>query len=959
MPSPILRSSFACLALAAAGLAQEPSLTASLATSRVLLKYAAFDPALGAPPVPAALAAADDIRLWIVQLAGRPTEAMRAALRACGVQVHGYLPENCYLARAEAAAIARASALDSVRGIAPFAPAFRLDPQLVAEHLAGIQAPTRRYNLVVVDKRTDKPALLARLRAIGAEIDHEQPGSLLVTATLDGAQLLQAARFDEVQWIDLWSAPETDMDNARIQGGANYIEGLGGYTGQGVNGHIYEGIELSHPDFTITPTPVGSCSTADTHGHCTGGIVFGNGTSSPQARGMAPSARPFFTNYSCVNAGLSRWQVVQQLVTQHDVMFTTASWGGARVRTYTSVSADTDDIIFDHDIVWSNSQSNAGNQDSRPEAWAKNIISIGGVQHFNNSNPADDSWAAGGGSTGPAADLRIKPDLSAYYDSILCSDLQGAAGYSAGNFTTGFGGTSGATPIVTGHNALALQLFTDGVFGNTLRVPGGTRFQNRPHAATLKALQIAHATQYSFTAGSTDNRREHVGWGFPSLRSMWDRRGKTIIVDETDVLLQGQTQRYNMTVNAGEPELKIALCFRDPAGSPTAAQATINNLSLRVTSPSGQVYWGNAGLTLGNWSTLGGSEDTRDTVECVLLQNPAAGTWQVDVIATLIAQDAHVATSGVVDAAFGLVAVGPVGSGTGGQPGRFSTFGQSCAGSVIGAPGVCAELNTGGFTAVTMRNSTGYAYEVTPTSALSIEAIDLYFASRSGAAEVLQGGIYLPGVGGAPATQVRTGTFSIGTTAGWSTCVLNAPFQATPGQPFFLYFMTNPTGPSAYYQTGGTDVAYYRFEAGAWGTRTTGRFAFSWRLRCPGSRLAPVLGSSGLPEVNRSFNVTLANALPSTPVVLFIGFDDTSWNGLPLPFSLAGLNAPGCSIYVPSDVLATASSNAGGGASLPIAIPDDPLLIGAEAFVQYLVVDPGANGLGLATTNGGAVVIGG
>ena len=92
-----------------------------------------------------------------------------------------------------------------------------------------------------------------------------------------------------------------------------------------------------------------------------------------------------------------------------------------------------DDIIFDHDISWTQSQSNAGNPDSRPQAWAKNIFSIGGVAHRDNSNPADDSWQAGNGSTGPAADGRIKPTLCAYYDNIGTSDLTGSAGYSSGN----------------------------------------------------------------------------------------------------------------------------------------------------------------------------------------------------------------------------------------------------------------------------------------------------------------------------------------------------------------------------------------------------------------------------------------------------------------------------------------------------------------------------------------------
>src|SRR5690606_8731744 len=193
---------------------------------------------------------------------------------------------------------------------------------------------------------------------------------------------------------------------------------------------------------------------------------------------MAPDASKFYTNYSSVST--SRYQVVDTLVNVHQISHTTASWGGARTFFYTSVSADTDDIIFDHGIVWTQSQSNAGNQDSRPEAWAKNIFSIGGVNHRNNDDRSDDSWAQGGASTGPAADGRIKPDLCAYYENLWTSDRTGSAGYSSGSSYTNFGGTSGATPIVSGHNALAIQMFTDFVFNNVPRVPGGTRFQNRP-----------------------------------------------------------------------------------------------------------------------------------------------------------------------------------------------------------------------------------------------------------------------------------------------------------------------------------------------------------------------------------------------------------------------------------------------------------------------------------------------
>ena len=61
------------------------------------------------------------------------------------------------------------------------------------------------------------------------------------------------------------------------------------------------------------------------------------------------------------------------------------------------------------------------------------------------------------------------------------------------------------------------------------------------------------------------------------------------------------------------------MTFVDPAGNPAAALARINDLSLKVTAPNGNVYHGNVGLENGNYSTAGGSPNTIDTVECVFV----------------------------------------------------------------------------------------------------------------------------------------------------------------------------------------------------------------------------------------------------------------------------------------------------------------------------------------------------
>ncbi len=153
---------------------------------------------------------------------------------------------------------------------------------------------------------------LAKLGLVATTADPADRRRL--TVSLTGAQLQQVVGFDEVLWAEAWTPPGEDVDNARIQGGANYIETAGGYSGQGVNVHIYEGLEATHYDFTGGVTNVLSGGGADTHGHATAGIVFGNGTSNPAVRGMAPNCSKFFTQYSSVTAGYSRWQVIDVLV---------------------------------------------------------------------------------------------------------------------------------------------------------------------------------------------------------------------------------------------------------------------------------------------------------------------------------------------------------------------------------------------------------------------------------------------------------------------------------------------------------------------------------------------------------------------------------------------------------------------------------------------------------------------
>ena len=916
------------------------------------LVFQRFDPLVEKPEIPASLQSHATSHLWIVQFGDKPTEIGRSVIRQLGGQLHSYLPDHAYVVRMTPTEAASVEQLNFIRWVGRYHPAFRLQAEIRNELTSNAGAPTRRYNIVTVNKDEDKPGLMAKIVSIGGQIDHEQEGSILLEATLTGTQLQQVAQFDEVLWVDRWTATEFDMDNARIQGGGNYVETQGNYTGVGVGAHIYEGIEASHPDFSGTVTNVSSSGNAAAHGHATAGIVFGNGTSNSNVRGMAPDATKFYTDDSSVTT--SRWQVVSDLVNNHDVSHTTASWGNARTRSYTSISADADDIIFDHNIAWTQSQSNAGNQDSRPQAWAKNIFSIGGVNHGNNSNAGDDSWAAGSGSTGPAEDGRIKPTLCAYYDSIGTSDLSGSAGYSGSNWTAGFGGTSGATPIVAGHNILAIEMFTDAIFGNTLRNPGGSRHSNRAHFTTLKALQIVSAAQYSFNSTSSDNRREHQGWGFPDLQSMYDNRNTTFIVDETDVLTQNAASRWIITVANGEPELKICMSYADPAGNPAATKHRVNDLSIRVIAPDGTVYWGNNGLEDGLYSVAGGIEDDTNTVECVFIQNPAAGQWKVDVKATLVAQDSHVETT-AVDADYGLVVRG--GTGVAGPPPSFPgflLFGQGCPGT-LQLP-FCAELNPGGGTLSGDTQTNEYAYQVVASGTTQVTGFEIYTQSVAGVPVNLGAHLYQNAGAGPAASPVASTTMAVGLAADFYTATFPTP-QTVTGNYFIAL---DHSGNNSYVSelTGGSaGNAYFRPTplSGGW-TASSLITTPSYKVSCANAPFStPELSNQGDPIINATYDILLTGARPFSVALTVMGFSDTTWTGGALPAQFPG--APGCSLLISPEATLMFFTSIQGNSTFVVPLPNNSGIVGIDLFHQWLILDS-ANPLGVVSSNAGRATIG-
>lgn len=609
-------------------------------------------------------------RLHLVQFGGPIEPKHLACLAVPGVEVLFHVPAQAMLVRADVALVRRLAADPLVRWVGPLANGCKLAPELLRfVHTVG---RARALHLAFAHKR-DAQALAERVVAVGGRVTGQAAGATFLRAELDGAQLLAVLEGNEVVFVDPAAEVGFDMDHARMVGGANHVETLGNLIGQGVRIEITEPFEETHPEL-LGRVLVRGGNFVESHGHCTAGIVGADGSGDPIARGMLPAATLIEGNYTNFGALQHYAQATGSTDPSQpwQALVATASWGSTVNANYTTSTQAFDDALFAADLPRTQSMGNLGNASQvRPEAWGKNGISVGGVFHHDDANPANDAW---NGSTavppippasiGPAVDGRWKPDLVAFFDDVRTLDRTGAAGYTNTDYYWAFSGTSAATPIVAGHVGLALQMFTDGLFGNVLpEAPlPQHRFVNRPHMATAKALVCNTAEQYAFSGTSHDLTRTHQGWGFPSLQRLYDHRGHLLVCDQYDRLQANELRRYWIYVAPGTPELRVTMNYPDPAALPLATVHRVNDLDLRVTRWSdGLVWWGNHGLLVDTASTPGGAPDDRNTLESVYLPNPAPGMYEIEVSAAQVVQDGDLATP-ALDVPFALVAH-PLGGG--------------------------------------------------------------------------------------------------------------------------------------------------------------------------------------------------------------------------------------------------------------------------------------------------------
>ena len=306
---------------------------------------------------------------------------------------------------------------------------------------------------------------------------------------------------------------------------------------------------------------------------------------------------------------------------------------------YSASARDVDAFVAAHpDMLVVFNTGNAGLQDvpsstlSAPGA-AKNTLQVGGTR--GDRNQPDTVQA--GSLEGPTRDGRIKPDVigPAY---VVAGDAQIIVGSTCG--ATPQPGTSWASPTIAGAAALVRQYYTDGFY------PGGTASSvNRftPSAALLKATIIASArpalTRLLDTGevAATPAPSYEQGFGFPVLDDALyfpgDRsRLRVFDIPASSGLVQGAATTLQLNVRPGT-KLKAVLVWTDPAGTPAGTSSStpqlVNDLDLRVVTPSGSTLHGNERLHPGQ-------PDRVNNVEGITVDSPSAGTYAITVSANRI-----------------------------------------------------------------------------------------------------------------------------------------------------------------------------------------------------------------------------------------------------------------------------------------------------------------------------------
>lgn len=575
---------------------------------------------------------------YVISFSGPIEEPFKKLVAGMGVKLVEYVPDFSFLAIMTPEVAENVQKLDCVSGVQVYQPAYKINPMLKDEY--GNLLTNKE---VVVNITTfDDDFTMIENEIINAHGKKLSNGKKQVVAKLYSHQLGSLAQLNSVKYIEV--VPEYKLLND-VAKGIMDVEDIWSLGYDGTNQVVAvcdTGLDTGKNDSTMhldfqgridAIYALGRTVATDPHGHGThvAGSVLGSGArSNGQIKGMAPNAHLVFQSVLDSRGGLgglpTDLNTLFQQAWDAGARIHTNSWGAAVNGDYNVNSQNVDEFVWNNDMIILFAAGNEGSDDYWEQVYyttidspgsAKNCITVGASENYRptmgwvgeSDNPDEVVVFS---SKGWTEDGRVKPDIVAPGSWILStrSSLAADASFWANynSYYAYMGGTSMATPLTAGAVAVARQYMQE-VWGHT------------PTPAMMKAVLINGAVDMGYGLPSRDQ-----GWGRISLANSLSTK-EYKYEDETYSLSTNQTQTFTYNVESNNTPLRLTLVWTDYPGSTTATKALVNDLDIKVTSPSGVVYYGNDFTSPYN-STF----DRLNNVENVFINSPEVGTYTVEVV---------------------------------------------------------------------------------------------------------------------------------------------------------------------------------------------------------------------------------------------------------------------------------------------------------------------------------------
>ena len=623
--------------------------------------------------------------LFLIQFENHLQPAWSQTLRALGVELVRYVPDDAFVARFNNVPVGVVKALPFVHWVGEFSVDRKVHPRLQQRLQAKPGQELAAVSVLVSPTAAPGEVADAQRRLQGLVRVSRSRLGVVLRGTMPAAQVQALAESSAVLWVE--PAPQIKLYDevaAKIVAGDGGTHTLFtqfyGFDGAGVTVAVADSglnngdIASMHPDLAGRVVKLlfyGSLTdAADEHSHGTHvtGIIAGNGAvgetdenSALYGLGVAPQARIVAQR---IFDGLGNFEFTDPFETlTRDAVRAGAdigsnSWGDDTQGSYDLTAAEFDALVRDADALAPGDQSyilefSAGNAGPGPQTIGQS--GRGQERHchgrFEQRSRRVFIYADGPdamadfSSRGPCEDGRIKPDLVApgtWIASLKSASATDENAWAAISDAYMYqGGTSQAGPQVSGAAAVLVQYLRD-LYGLA-----------KPSPALVKAALINSATDMDdeVETGPAPNMDE--GWGRVDLTEIILSSRSYELVDQTQLLITGQTYERRVIVAGTDEPLKITLTYTDVPGFPGAIPALVNDLDLEVEGPDGTVYRGNQ-FDQGESAPNAPSPDTINNVEGVRVGAPAPGEYIVRVRASHVAEDARNDTA-AVDQDFALV----------------------------------------------------------------------------------------------------------------------------------------------------------------------------------------------------------------------------------------------------------------------------------------------------------------